>query len=159
MIQRKQTLFLFLVAAGMVVVAFLPIWFQVNPGQTLQLKLTAWQLATTDIQSGEIQETTNTMYIGILALASAALAIFSLLQFKNRGKQMMLNMINSLLMGVNLGLIVFVSYQANQDFNPNVTGAYVIGFYALVFALIMNLIANRFIRKDELLVRSVDRIR
>jgi hypothetical protein len=159
MIQRKQSIFLFLVAVGMVAVAFLPIWFQVNQGQTLQLKLTAWQLLTTEIESGEIQHSTNTMYIGILALASAALALFSLLQFKNRTKQMMLNMINSLLMGINLGVIVFVSYQANQEFNPNVTGAYVVGFYAIVFALIMNIVANRFIRKDELLVRSVDRLR
>ncbi len=159
MIQRKQSIFLFLVAVGMVAVAFLPIWFQVNQGQTLQLKLTAWQLLTTEIETGEIQHSTNTMYIGVLALTSAALAIYSLLQFKNRTKQMMLNMINSLLMGINLGVIVFVSYQANQEFNPNVTGAYVIGFYGIVFALIMNIVANRFIRKDELLVRSVDRIR
>ncbi|MFC4873108.1 DUF4293 domain-containing protein [Negadavirga shengliensis] len=159
MIQRVQSIFLFLVALAMVAVVFLPIWFQVNPGQTQAMDLTAWYLTVKSVPDGEIISKSGNYYIGILAIAAGILALYSLMQYRNRKRQLFLNMINALVMGTTLGLAVFVSYQANLDFNPKVSGAYVIGFYSIIFALIMNIIANRFIRKDEMLVRSVDRIR
>lgn len=159
MIQRIQSIFLLLVSIAMICVPFFTIWVQVDPEQTYQLKLTAWSLVKTQIGGQEIVTQSNNYYIGILALIAALLALYSLLQYKDRGRQMLLNMINSLVMGITLGTVVFVSYKANEAFNPSVTGAYVIGFYSIVFALVMNMLANRFIRKDELLVRSVDRIR
>jgi len=79
--------------------------------------------------------------------------------YKNRKKQLLLNMINALLMGLTLGAAVYTSYKANENFNPAVGGAFLIGFYSIVFGLILNLVANRFIKKDEMLIRSVDRIR
>ena len=159
MIQRIQSIFLLLVSISMICVSFFTIWVQVDPAQTYQLKLTAWSLIKTEISSQQVVEQSNNYYLGILALIAGLLALYSLLQYKDRGKQMLLNMIKSLLMGITLGAVVFVSYRANEAFNPSVTGAYVIGFYTIVFALVMNMLANRFIRKDELLVRSVDRIR
>lgn len=162
MIQRVQTIFLFLVAVAMLLVTYFTIWEQVNPEQTEKLKLTAWHLTNYAIEDG--QETSvisqkGVPYIGIMAIAAAILALYSLSQFKNRTKQMFLNMINSLLMGSTLGVIVYQSYQANMNFNPTVGGAFVIGFYAIIVAIIFNVVSNRFIRKDEMLVKSVDRIR
>ncbi|WP_291779951.1 DUF4293 domain-containing protein [Cecembia sp.] len=159
MIQRIQTVFLFLVAVAMLLVLVFPIWHQVNPDQTQIMTLDAWSLVTKDIASDEVIEKENKMFIGILAIAAAALAIFSLLQYKNRPKQMFLNMINSLVMLVIVGLMVWFTHSANEYFNPNVNGAFVLGFWATFGGLVMNLLANRFIRKDEMLVRSVDRIR
>lgn len=162
MIQRIQTIFLFLVAVAMLLVTYFTIWEQVNPDQTEKLKLTAWHLTSYAIEDGQEASTNNRKavpYIGVMAIAAAVLALYSLSQFKNRTKQMFLNMINSLLMGSTLGVIVYQSYQANMDFNPTVGGAFVIGFYAIVAAIILNVVANRFIRKDEMLVKSVDRIR
>lgn len=162
MIQRVQSIFLFLVAVAMLLVTSLTIWEQVNPDQTEKMKLTAWYLTTYAIENGQegaVLEQKSVFYIGILAIAAAALALYSLSQFKNRTKQMFLNMINSLLMGSTLGVAVYQSYQANADFNPTVQGAFVIGFYAIVAAIILNVVSNRFIRRDEMLVKSVDRIR
>ncbi|EON75585.1 hypothetical protein ADIS_3988 [Lunatimonas lonarensis] len=159
MIQRIQSVFLLLVAIAMFSLPFLSIWVQVNPAQTEQLKLTAWSFEKTSISSGEIIEANNHYLIGILAIIAGAIAIYSLIQFKNRTRQMFLNMINSLVMGIALGATVFLSYRANDAFNPQATGAYIIGFYTIIFGLIMNMLANRFIRKDEMLVRSIDRIR
>ncbi|MCC5939695.1 MAG: DUF4293 domain-containing protein [Lunatimonas sp.] len=159
MIQRLQSVFLLLVAITMFSLPFLTIWVQVNPSQTEQLKLTSWALVTTSINSGQIIEHNNNYLIGILAVVAGLIAVYSLLQYKNRTRQMFLNMINSLVMGICLGATVFITYNANETFNPEATGAYIIGFYAIIFALIMNMLANRFIRKDEMLVRSVDRIR
>src|SRR5690554_628170 len=162
MIQRIQTIFLFLVAVAMLSVTYLTIWEQVNPDQTEKMKLTAWNLTTYAIEEGaegSILGQKGVFYIGILAIAAAGLALYSLSQFKNRTKQMFLNMINSLVMGITLGVTVFQTYQANEVFNPAAQGAFVIGFYAIVAGIILNVVSNRFIRKDEMLVRSVDRIR
>ncbi|MDN3686637.1 DUF4293 domain-containing protein [Cyclobacterium jeungdonense] len=159
MIQRIQTLFLLLVAIAMIVATLTPIWLQVSPMQNQTMEMTAWQTSILELPQEDLISQEGNIYIGILCLLASALAIYSLLQFKNRKKQLMLNMINALLMGLTLGLTVFSSYKANEQFNPTVSGAFVLGFYCIIFALIMNLIANRFIRKDEMLIRSVDRIR
>jgi len=159
MIQRVQSVFLLLVAIAMVTSTLSPIWLQVDPMQTQSMEMTAWYTTVKDIPQQNIISKTENIYIGILALLTAAIAIFSLLQYKNRKKQLLLNMVNALLMGLTLGFAVYTSYKANENFNPAVGGAFLIGFYSIVFGLILNLIANRFIRKDEMLIRSVDRIR
>lgn len=159
MIQRIQTVFLFFVAVAMVLVMSFPIWHQVNPGQTQMMTLDAWSLVVTDVASGEVVKSENKMVIGVLAIISAILALVSVFQYKNRGKQMLINMINSLTMVTNVGMIVWMSHSANEVFNPYVNGAFVMGFWAIFAGMVMNLLANRFIRKDEMLVRSVDRIR
>lgn len=159
MIQRIQTVFLFLVAVAMLLVVTFPLWQQVNPAQTALASLDAWSLSVKVIETEEQLQHKSTFYIGLLALAVAGLAIFSLLQFKNRSKQMLLNMINSLLMAIMLGLVVYTTYSFNAEFNPQANGAFVLGFWGIIGAMVMNLLANRFIRKDEMLIRSVDRIR
>ncbi|GAB3651824.1 DUF4293 domain-containing protein [Echinicola sediminis] len=159
MIQRIQTIFLLLVAVAMLLVTYFPIWSQVNTQQTETLTLTAWSMVHIDVSNGTVLETTSTFYIGILAIVAAIIALYSLSQFKTRTKQMFLNMINSLVMVVNLGIIVYQTYSANADFNPAASGAFMIGFYCIIVAMVFNIVANRFIRKDEMLVKSVDRIR
>lgn len=159
MIQRIQTVFLFLVAVAMIIVVSFPIWQQVNADQSMMLSLSAWSLDKIDNQTQQVIQSDGNIYLGILALVAAILALFSLTQYKNRTKQMFINMINSIVMVLTLALIIWTSHQANSNFNPNVNGAFVIGFWAIFAGMILNLIANRFIRKDEMLVRSVDRIR
>jgi hypothetical protein len=159
MIQRIQTVFLFFVAVAMILVVTFPIWQQVNPDQSQMLTLTAWSLDKIDTQTQEIIQSDGNSYLGILALVAAVLALFSLTQFKNRTKQMFINMINSIVMVLTLSLIIWTSHQANASLNPEMNGAFVVGFWSIFGGMIMNLLANRFIRKDEMLVRSVDRIR
>lgn len=160
MIQRIQTIFLFLLIVAMVLVLVFPIWQQVDPGQTQLMTLTAWSLTTVDVAGEEVIATeSKVMVIGILALISIGMATLSIFSYNNRAKQMMINMFNSLAMVANVGLIVWFTYSANAEFNPQVNGAFVLGFWAIFAALVMNMLANRFIRKDEKLVRSVDRIR
>jgi len=159
MIQRVQTIFLFLVAVFMLLVLYFPIWTQINPTMTETMTLTAWSLTVIDIAEQGVVSTTSTIYIALMALAAAIIAIYSLSQFKNRKKQMMLNMINSLVMVITLGTIVFLTMNANEEFGGQDSGEYMAGFYVIIFAMLMNIVSNRFIRKDEMLVRSVDRIR
>lgn len=159
MIQRIQSVFLFLVAIGMILVVVFPIWQQFNLDNTHMMVLSAWDIQTINIATNEVIASQNKMFIALLAMISAGIAVFSIFQYKNRTRQMFFNMINSLVMVSNLGLVIWTSHQANETFNPQMNGTFDIGFWAIFAGMILNLLANRFIRKDELLVRSVDRIR
>lgn len=100
----------------------------------------------------------STWYIAALAIISSITALFSIFQFKNRLNQMKLGALNSLFMVATLGLSFYQYYQADKLY-PETTAEPQLGFYLPVAAMLLNMIANRFIRKDEKLVKSVDRIR
>jgi glucan phosphoethanolaminetransferase (alkaline phosphatase superfamily) len=97
--------------------------------------------------------------IGALAAAAAAVAVYEIFQFRNRGKQLMLGSINLLLVVGTLGAMFYFSNKGEQLLNLKLEGQYQMGFYLPTLALLLNLLANRFIRRDEQLVRSADRLR
>jgi len=78
---------------------------------------------------------------------------------------MKLGALNSIIMTVCLGLSVWFATDLQRDLAQSHewmkthVGAYGYGLYIPVAAMLLNLIANRLIRRDEKLVRSVDRIR
>jgi len=59
---------------------------------------------------------------------------------------------------LGISLYIATSY-GNEMLRPEMEGTYKLGFFLPAFALIFNVLSNRFIRRDEKLVRSVDRIR
>ncbi len=158
MIQRVQSVFLFLVSVAMVSVLFLPIWHK--QGQTQTAELDAYKMIITGAQAdaGGVT-TTNTYYIAILAGLAALVALYSIFQFRNRLTQIKLGALNSLLIGFALVAAWYFSNTGNKLVEPDQTGEYLSGFYMPVVALLCNLLANRFIKRDEDLVRSADRLR
>src|SRR5690606_1855331 len=156
MIQRVQTIFLFLVIVAMGVTVGLPIWEQANGDGTWTLS--AFALTHVNASGDEIQSISK-WYIAALASFAGLLALISIFQYRSRGRQMMINMVNSLLM-VGLVVSVFLTTNGiNEEIASVVAGSYQLGFWAVLVAMVCNMLANRFIRKDEALVRSVDRIR
>ncbi|MBN7811378.1 DUF4293 domain-containing protein [Algoriphagus sp. H41] len=156
MIQRIQTVFLFLVVVCMGVTIGTGLWEQAVEGQVWQLN--AFVLENLDAD-GEVISATSKWYLAALAAFAGLLALISIFQYKDRGRQMMLNMVNSLLM-VGLVATTFLTTNGlNSELGIEVSGTYKIGFWAILVAMVCNMVANRFIRKDEALVRSVDRIR
>ncbi|MEO9965150.1 MAG: DUF4293 domain-containing protein [Reichenbachiella sp.] len=163
MIQRVQSIFLVLVAACMIGLMFFPIWNKVDREKNEKVELTAFSFEHTklDIETKEINVLSEgqTFYIAILALMAAGLALYSISRYENRLLQMKLGALNSLFMGAVMGLSVYHVYQAERMIAPLEQGNYLISFYLGVSALLFNLLSNRFIRRDEKLVRSADRIR
>jgi glucan phosphoethanolaminetransferase (alkaline phosphatase superfamily) len=160
MIQRIQTIFLFLVVVAMGVTIGTPLWDQMDTGSGTgdSWNLTAFMLTNLD-STGEVIQSSSKWYIAAMASFAGLLALISIFQYKVRSRQMMLNMINSLIM-VGLVATVFLTTNGiNQEIAAEVAGAYQPGFWAVLVAMVCNMLANRFIRKDEALVRSVDRIR
>lgn len=135
MIQRKQSIYLFL--AGLV--SGISTWVA-----------DLWKLAKEWIQPEDNWETL--LFFGISALLSFSAVFF----FKNRKLQMRLNGVNIIL---NILLIGYLAYSLSTlpgGFSDSEKG---IGLLVPFASIILLFIANRFIQKDEKLVKSVDRFR
>lgn len=162
MIQRIQTLFLVVAAAAMICMLFFPMWQKVNEDKTEIAIMDVYSLSYNQLdESGEMVQigSKDTFYIAGLAVISALIALFSVFQFNNRLRQIQLGALNSFIVMITMFLSLYFILKSEAVLAPQLQGTYLIGFYFPVVALMCNLMANRFIRRDEQLVRSADRIR
>ena len=98
----------------------------------------------------------NEMLISIAFYIITVLAIWSIVQFKNRKTQFVINRLNMILNVFLLGFFVFRSLNLSGEISVSEKG---IGMLIPVFSIIFLVLANRAIKKDEDLVKSVDRLR
>jgi len=136
MIQRIQSVFLLVVA---LLGALLPIWMNL------------WINA----EGNEVFAQTE-MVAMISFYVSAALAIIAILLFKNRQNQFVVNRLNIIL---NLFLLGFFVYRSLNLSGETLVSEKGIGMLIPVFSIVFLVLANRAIKKDEDLVKSVDRLR
>lgn len=158
MIQRIQSVLLAVVALLMSGTLFLPLYTKTHPETTATATLTAWAM---DIKNtnGPITST-STAYLGILAALCIAISLVSIFSYTNRKRQLMFGFVNTLLIGGFIGTAFYLSGITVENAIPTQTlGERGVGFYLPLLALILNFSANRLIRNDEQLVRSMDRIR
>lgn len=136
MIQRIQTFFLILVAVISGVLPFvLNLWID---------------------GEGVAVFAENELWISVVFYISAALALISIFMFKNRQNQFVLNRLNMIL---NLFLLGFFVYRSLSLSGENTISEKGIGMLIPVFSIVFLVLANRAIKKDEDLVKSVDRLR
>ena len=157
MIQRIQSVFLLLLALAMGSVLLLPLWHKVDgmTGQSLTLNAFGFAGAGQPLPA----PAGPAWLIGALAGASALVAVVEIFQFRDRFLQLKLGAVNLLLITATLGAGFYFSSQGEQALNVKLQGQFLAGFYLPTLALLLNLLANRFIRTDERLVRSQDRLR
>jgi len=158
MIQRLQSIFLFLVAVAMGLTLGLDLWVQEVADSGEIWKLNALFMNQLDA-SGEVLQSSSNWYVAALASFVGLMAIISIFQYRNLGRQMMLNMVNSLLMVALVAIVFLTTSGVNSEISAADNGTYEIGFWAILAAMVFNMLANRFIRKDVALLKSVDRIR
>lgn len=154
MIQRIQTIFLFIVLLALVAFNFFPYWQSMpQDGQASHLLFSYAHV----VVNGE----ETSMAIGLFAVVAgltslaALLAIIEIGLYKNRVLQMKIGALNSVLMTVALGFMTYFVLQLQKE----LSGSFGLGIFILAVAMVANVLARRFINKDEKLVRSVDRIR
>ncbi len=164
MIQRIQTVFLLLIAVAMATMPFTNIWGELNAEKEQLRLLSGFKLELIDTKGtlndtadDEVISTESNWYLGSLSLLASLVAFYSIFSFKNRLTQMKLGALNALLMAATLGLSYFLIYQNEPLFEGQ--GNITTGFFLPAGAMLLNILANRFIRKDDKLVKSVDRIR
>lgn len=150
MLQRIQTLFLLLIAILSVVILFLPV-------QTITSSTETFVISLFGSHSDGI--ITSTVYLPIgLTLLITVLTLLTIFLYKNRILQMRmcsLIAILSFLLCAALLAPIYVNLKQPGELNVDYS------FYTFLPALniILAFIAKRFIKNDEELVRSADRIR
>ena len=137
------------------------IWEETLTEQRKVLVLDAYALESVSLssESGEPSQEQSAWPIAVLATLAAATAFFEIFRYRNRLLQIKLGLLNSLLIGGALAAIVYFSFEGEELSANTVQGEYEVGLYLPAIAMILNLLANRFIRRDEQLVRSANRLR
>ncbi len=143
MIQRIQSIFLLLAAAGFGSLFFVPIaksnkgFGEIYANQAL------------DVQD----------HIGLIGLTAggAILALISIFLFNNRKLQVAMSSFAAILVLPLIGLSYFL-FSGNAT-DSMATTSLSAGFFLPIASFVMCLLAVSFIRKDEKLVKSMDRLR
>jgi len=160
MIQRIQSIFLLLSSVCMILFLFIPVWLKLDPASGEMYKVfSTFMLHQANTESGLQYIYLPYAYSGGVAALTVIISWIEIFKYKNRLTQIKLGTLNSLLMTGALVYLVYLTYKAQSEILPNILGEYKLGLFMPAIALILNSIANRYIRKDEKLVRSVDRIR
>jgi len=136
MLQRIQTLYL-LIAAGISVglIFMFPIW---------------------ETTGGSKVYAYNELLYLMLFLGSGALSILSIFMFKNRKLQFVLGRLNIIFNFFLLGFFVYQSLTVSGETMVSEKG---IGMFLPIISIVFLALANKAIKKDEDLVKSVDRLR
>tara|TARA_R110000823_G_C15952948_1_gene502486 strand:+ start:23856 stop:24218 length:363 start_codon:yes stop_codon:yes gene_type:complete len=91
-----------------------------------------------------------------LIFGSIALTIISILSFKKRQRQFVLNRLNIIVTFVLLGVFVYRSLTISGETLVSEKG---IGVLLPIISIVFLVLANKAIKRDEDLVKSVDRLR
>lgn len=136
MIQRIQTIYLVVV---ILIMGSLYMWFPVVMGE----------------DGSVIIERNEPLVLGLI-IVSAALALFSILNFKKRQLQFVLNRLNIISNFILLGVFVYRSLTLSGETLVSEKG---IGVLLPIISIVFLVLANKAIKRDEDLVKSVDRLR
>ena len=97
----------------------------------------------------------NYLYFGLF-LGSALLSLISIFSYKTRKSQFVLGRLNIILNFILLGLFVYQSLNISGEADVSEKG---IGILLPILSIVFLVLANKAIKKDEDLVKSVDRLR
>lgn len=136
MLQRIQTIYLLLSA---LIIGALYLWFPVVINK-----------------AGEIIVHKDEFVVMIPIFGSIALALLSIINFKKRQLQFVINRLNIILTFLLLGVFVYRSLTLSGETIVSEKG---IGMFLPIISIVFLVMANKAIKKDEDLVKSVDRLR
>lgn len=155
MLQRIQTVFLLLATLCMGALFIPSFSFASVDGDTSTM-----QNAAQAMMGDGIFNIYDHIIILVLVVVAAALVFVSIFQFKNRRLQLTLNRIG---MAAGILVILLAAIFFYQDYEMMDSGQYLIsidfGILAPIIFIVFVLIASRYIKKDDKLVKSMDRLR
>ena len=144
MIQRIQSIYLLIVFLLLgVVTNFIALWF-VKDGV---------HQSVNDLFTSE---SFFLKLVPILFYSGSLLAVATIFLFKNRQLQFVMGRVNILINLFLLGALIYLSLTLSGEAQVSEKG---IGMFLPIVAILFLVLANRAIKKDEDLVKSVDRLR
>lgn len=161
MLQRIQTLYMLLALSCLLVAFFVPA-FLYNPGGPDNAPIAIY---TCRVDTGGMQVIGGSENVALWSYASAALhtlallaAAYAVASYKKRTLQIRLLSLVNLLSFLTLGLTAYLYVKFTGPGVPVTSGLY-LGTALLVATVLFDLFAINYIRRDEKLVRSMDRLR
>lgn len=156
MIQRIQSVFLLVAAIVTVILLFIPI----GDLYTAEAQYT-FTCFNVHLPDGKV--IMSTLYIALILIASACISLYAIFKYKDRMKQTRIVSLNMLvfLVAIILMIWVFPDFLFQRKGLLQEGDIFRFNYWIMVFVLppVCMFLANRFIRKDERLVRSADRLR
>lgn len=162
MIQRIQSIYLAVAAIFLVLGLFLPLW-EVSAADQSEF-LSGLNVATSsqEIQfyghDTGLENALHSLLVGISGL-TALFLLFVVFQFNDRKKQMRLAGIALALTLANAIALVVLTTQGPEIISSTELGRPAYGFAFPILAVLLTWLGLRGIKKDEELVKSMDRIR
>ena len=162
MIQRIQTIFLFLAAITGGLMFFFPVATYLQ--DILSDAPTGnYILYITGLKSMDPDPKLTTTFLfsvplWLIAGISVFLSIITIFLYKKRYVQMRLVAFN-ILLNIVLVVLIFLFYISRIEELTGNTPSYEVGAFLPLVSLVLLVVANRYIRKDEALVKSADRLR
>lgn len=155
MIQRPQTIFFLTVLTLTIMMMFSDIVFYTvsdYKGNKIEVQYDETEIVAIDKQSTEFNAS-----LWFVLLSSSIISLASIVSFKRRKLQASLCSFNFI--AILLIVVLMYVYSFNMNYFEGISGE--LSFAALLPAALMffNFLALRGIRKDERLVRSMDRFR
>ena len=98
----------------------------------------------------------DTTFVLAAFLLSATISIISIVMFKNRKLQFVINRLNIILNFILLLVFVYCSMTTSGESEISEKG---VGMLLPIISIVLLVLANKAIKKDEDLVKSVDRLR
>jgi membrane protease YdiL (CAAX protease family) len=144
MIQRIQSVYLLiatLLSGGLIF--FLKLW--VNEAGEDFFVINSFNTSSVLLQT-----------MSVLFFSSALLTFVAIFQFNKRSLQISLGRLSILINFIILGIVVYFSQNLSGEINVSEKG---IGLTIPILTILFVVIANNAIKKDEKLVKSVDRLR
>ena len=136
MIQRIQSIYLLIVTLlSAVLPFFVDLWVE--------------------MEGNKVNVQNNTLFLSLF-LSSAILALVCIFLFNNRKNQFVVNRLNMILNLFLLGFFVYRSLNLPGEIEVSEKG---IGMLIPIVSIVFLVMANRAIKRDEDLVKSVDRLR
>ena len=144
MVQRIQSLYLFfsaIISLGLIFV--FELWVNVDKIEFFAM---------------DLFDESNLAYnvVPVLFLLSGLMSLMSLSFFKTRLKQFVLNRFNILINLILLGVLIYHLLTLSGEAEVSEKG---IGVLLPIIVIVLLVLANKAIKKDEDLVKSVDRLR
>lgn len=155
MIQRIQTVFLFLAAIFAGLLFFFPI-------ASFDYGTTSMSLTILGVKNQIDAEYFSNMYalpLLVMTILMIIVPIITVFMFKKRQLQLKLSSLNVFLNAILCGLI-FLYYSSNiQKTIAAETISYMFGSYIPLINMVLSVLAMRWIKKDIDLIKSIDRLR
>ena len=165
MIQRIQSLLLFVAAAISVVVCFINVGHidqQVGGELVKYYQFDSFTLQKLD-SNNQLVSVMHTTYIALLWIASAILSMVTIFLYKNRVLQVRLNGINMLVMLAALVVMLYIYpnlvFEKQEWFKAGMMVNFNYWISLSLVPAICLFFANKAIKSDEKKVRSADRLR